>query len=122
MYSNFVEFVCKKKTIKMDNFENITEEEDYGCIVGCALTDTLQEIISSLSGGYAILYVHEEMNTTPDKKKLNKLQKRREEIIALKYFFAKSDKTYSDIRRWIKVYSEELKQVDILRKEHACPA
>jgi len=104
------------------NIENINEEEDYGCIVGCALTDTLQEIISSLAGGYTILYVHEEMSVNPDKKKLSRLQKRREEIMALKYFFSKSEKTYSDIRRWIKVYSEELKQVSTLSKEYALPA
>ena len=100
------------------NIDNINEEEDYGCIVGCALTDTLQEIISSLAGGYTILYVHEEANANPDRKKLYKLQKRREEILALRYFFARSEKSYHDIRRWIKMYSEELKQVNALRKEY----
>jgi len=100
------------------NIDNITEEEDFGCIVGCALKDTLQEIISSLAGGYAILYVHEETSANPDKKKLCRLQKRREEILALKYFFCKEGNSYNDMRRWIKVYSEELKQVNTLRKEN----
>ena len=104
------------------NVDNITEEEDYGCIVGCALTDTLQEIMSSLAGGYAILYVEEETGTNPDKKKLNKLQKRREEIVALRYYFGKDGKSYHDIRRWIKVYAEELKQVDVLRKQNVNPS
>jgi len=103
------------------NIDNINEEEDYGCIVGCALIDTLQEVISSLAGGYAILYVHEETSIIPDRKRLSRLQKRREEILALKYFFAKSEKTYSDIRRWIKVYSEELSEVKNLRNEYAHP-
>ena len=105
-----------------NNIDNINKEDDYGCIVGCALADTLQEIISSLAGGYTILYVHEEMSTNPDMIKLGTLQKRREEIVALKYYFIKSENTYSDIRRWIKVYAEELKQVRTLRKEYAYPA
>ena len=104
-----------------NNMDHITEDEDLGCIAGCALTDTLQEVISSLAGGYAILYVHEEKSATPDRKKMSRLQKRREEILALKYFFAKDGNTYHDIRRWIKVYSEELKQVNHLR-ENAHPA
>jgi hypothetical protein len=104
------------------NIDNISEEEDYGCIVGCALTDALQEIMSSLAGGYAILYVNEETGAHPDRKKLSRLQKRREEIVALKHYFSKDGKTYHDIRRWIKVYAEEVKQVDILRKQYADPA
>jgi len=95
---------------------SINEEEDYGCIVGCALTDTLQEIISSLAGGYAILYADEELSANPDKKKIRKWLKRREEISALRRYFTENDKTYNDIRRWIKVYGEELKEVNSLRK------
>jgi hypothetical protein len=104
------------------NIDNITEEEDYGCIVGCALTDSLQEIMSSLAGGYAILYVNEETSVHPDKKKLGRLQKRREEIIALRQYFGRDGKTYNDIRRWIKVYAEEVKQVDTLRKQYVVTA
>jgi uncharacterized protein YoaH (UPF0181 family) len=100
------------------NIDNITEEEDYGCIVGCALTDTLQEIMAGLSGGYAIMSVTEEMSANPDMKKLSRLKKRREELVALKSYFAKSGKSYNDLRRWIKVYSDELKHVDTLRKEY----
>ena len=104
------------------NIDNIDEEEDHGYILGCALVDTLQEIMSSLAGGYAILYADEETGINPDMKKLSKLQKRREEIVALKRYFTGSDKSYNDIRQWIKIYTEELKQVNILRKEYALPA
>jgi hypothetical protein len=101
------------------NIDNITEDEDFGCIVGCALTDTLQEIISSLTGGYAVLYFHEEKTVNPDRKKLSRWEKRREEIGALRYFFGRDGHTYSDIRRWIGMYSEELKEVRNLRKQYA---
>jgi len=104
------------------NIDNITEEEDFGCIVGCALTDTLQEIISSLAGEYAVLYFHEEKSVNPDKKKLSSWTKRSEKIGALRYYFGRDGYSYSDIRRWIAMYSEELKQVDNLRKQYALPA
>jgi hypothetical protein len=100
------------------NIDNIIEEEDFGCIVGCALTDTLQDIIASLAGGYAILHVKERTGKNPDKAKLSMLEKRQEEIVALKYFFAVADKSYNDIRRWIDMYSEELKYLNSLRKQY----
>ena len=107
----------------MDNLEEnmdcVDGEDDYGSIVGCALTDTLQEIISSLAGGYAILYADEALGVNPDKKKLSGWLKRREEIAALKRYFFGNDKSYNDIRRWIKVYGEELKEVNSLRNGYA---
>jgi len=98
----------------------INEDEDFGCIVGCALTDTLQEIISSLAGGYAVLQTFEENGASPNKQNICRLEKRREEIRALKrYYFGNGSHTYEDLRRWIGNYSEELKELDILRSQHA---
>jgi hypothetical protein len=100
----------------------INEDEDYGCIVGCALADTFQEIISSLVGGYAVLYSFEKESANPDRIKIELLEKRREEIRALrKYYFSGNGHTYNDIRRWIGIYSEELKELDILRKQYENP-
>ena len=108
----------------MENFErtidNIEQSEDYGCIVGCALTDTLQEIISSLVGGYSVLKCFEEERANPNTEKIRSWDKRGEEIFALrKYYFGRESQKYEDIRRWISIYSEELKQLRKLRKEYA---
>ena len=97
----------------------INEDEDFGCIVGCALTDTLQEIISSLVGGYSVLKFFEGGKSDPDKEKLSVWEKRGEEIFALrKYYFGNGSHTYNDIRRWIEMYSTELKELDNLRKQY----
>jgi hypothetical protein len=96
----------------------VNEDEDIGCFVGCALTDTLQGVISSLAGGYAMLYFQETKSTKPDKNKLSFLKKRREEIAALRRYFSGAGKTYSDIRRWIDIYSQELKEVNLLRERY----
>ena len=98
----------------------VNEDEDVGCIVGCALTDTLQEVISSLVGGYALVQSFEEDSMNPDRKKIDVIEKRREEIRALKnYYFSGNGHTYNDIRRWIGMYSEELKELDNLRRQYA---
>ena len=98
----------------------INEDEDFGCIVGCALTDVLQEIISSLVGGYAILQSFEENVTNPNKQNICRLEKRREEIRALRrYYFGNGSHTYNDLRRWIGNYSEELIELDNLRRQYA---
>ena len=97
-------------------FDETTEKDDYGCFIGCALTDTLQDIISSLSGGYAILQSYEENSVNPDKQKISMFEKRREEIAALRSYFSASDKTYDDIRRWINLFSKELEEVNTLRE------
>lgn len=96
-----------------------SREEDLGGIEDVALTDVLSEIMAGLAGGYAILCFYEEKKNNPDRSSIGRWKKRREELGAIKSFFAKGDKSYEDMRRWIKVYSEELKSVDALRKTYA---
>ena len=99
--------------------DNVTEEQDLGCIVGCALSDTLQEIISSLIGGYAILRYFEKKKMNPDFEKISNWKNRSEEIFALRqHYFCRESHKYDNLRRWIGMYSEELKRMDILRKQY----
>ena len=100
----------------------INEKDDFGCIVGCALTDTLQEIISSLVGGYSVLELYEKESSSPDTEKVRSWDKRGNEIFAHRNLIAKSDKTYNDIRNWISIYSEELIQLNKLRDQYENPA
>ena len=103
------------------SIDETTEEDDVGCFVGCMLADTLQEVISSLVGGYAVLQNHIENEANPNEKIINSIEKRRKEIRELKNnYFNKPDNKYSTIRRWISTYSEELKELNNLRDQYGC--
>ena len=116
--ARFLYFLCVECQL-FKYMENHNENHDYGCIEGVALTDTLSEIMSSLAGGYALLCFYENKGLQPDKRKLSRWEKRREEIAAIRNYFSKDDKSFDDIRRWIKMYSEEKKQVENLRTKYA---
>jgi len=100
---------------------SINEEDDIGCFIGCMLADTLQEVISSLVGGYAVLQVHVGNSANPDQKIIDMCKIRGEEIFTLREcYFERPGHKYSTIRRWISTYSEELIELRKLRKQHGC--
>jgi hypothetical protein len=96
--------------------KNWNEEEDLGGIEGVVLTDVLSEIMAALVGGYSILCVCEEKNTSPDNIRLRQWEKRVEEIVVIRKRFTSG--SYKDMCRWIEIYSEELKIVDELREKY----
>ena len=93
----------------------ITEEEDYGCIELCLLTDVLHETLAGLIGGYDNLALAEEQKENPDKGKIKKWSHRAYEISLIRRPISIRQKTYEDMRKWIDFYSKELKNVDQLR-------
>ncbi|MDR2916414.1 MAG: hypothetical protein LBV74_16565 [Tannerella sp.] len=99
--------------------EKWNENNDLGCIEGCALADVMQQVMSSLAGGYALLCFCENKSINPNKKKIRDWEKRREEIRVFSKYYTKIDNSYDDIRRWIRVYSEEVRMVESLRKKYA---